>query len=195
MAKAQTYTVYSPVFDDEYRKLAKRINQRMVEAEHRGITTPGIKAMQGALDTLGRKRFSETGKAASQEELEFMKAQLQRFEAMDTTTVSGYKKYRESVIKTAREKYDLDELGISDEDYLSIWENLPDDKSQRAYGSDVYIAVTRAIVRKYGEDMPEDIGSIIGTLESADDYKSALKSIGISSRAVNRELRMMQYDQ
>ena len=194
MAKAQTYTVYSPVYDDEYRKLAKRMNQRMVEAEHRGITTPGIKAMQGALDTLGRKRFSETGKAASQEELDFMKAQLKRFEAMDTTTVSGYKEYRESIIKTAREKYDLDELGISDDDYLSIWENLPDDKAQRAYGSDVYIAVTRAVVRKYGEDMPDDIASIIGTLESADNYKDALKQIGISSRAVNKELRMLKYD-
>lgn len=191
---AKTYTVLSPVYDDEYRKLAKRMNQRMVEAEHRGMSSPGIKAMQSALDTLGRKRFSETGKAASQEELDFMKAQLKRFEEMDTTKVTGYKEYRESVIKTAREKYDLDELGISDEDYLSIWENLPDDKAQRAYGSDVYIAVTRAIVRKYGEDMPDDIGSIIKALESADDYKSALKSIGISSRAVNRELRMMQYD-
>lgn len=204
------YTVIDkPVYDREYKLLAKRLNQRMVEAEKRDMNSPGIKAMKSALDTLGRKRFSETGKASSQEELDFMKAQLKRFEDMETTTVSGYKEYREDVLETAREKYDLDELGISDDEYLDIWEALPDIKKDRLYDSNQYIAVMRALVRKQNGNETEDsdgidIKALIGDFENyvgkegeteEQRYKNALKSIGLTRRDVNRELRMMKnYD-
>ena len=206
---AKEYKVYEAVYDDEYRKLAKRLNQRLVEAERRDIKSPGIKAMKGILDTLGRRRFSETGKAASKEELSFMKKQLKRLEKQATTTVTGYKQYREQVLSTAREKYNLSELGISDDEYLDIWDNLNDDKTKRVYDSDVYIAILRAAKRKGGKDLKVDSEMIVKTLEEEADklrnkkgkltkkaaakaYRNALKEIGVTSREVNSELRTFE---
>ena len=208
---AKEYTVLQSYYDDEYRKLAKRLNQRLVRGEQTGMNSPGIKSMKGILDTLGRKRFSETGKAASKEELEFMKKQLKRLEKEETTTTTGYKEYRNRVLDKAREKFGLEELGVSDEEYLDIWENLADDKSKRIYGSDIYIAVVKAVKRKGGGDVPIDSKQITEILEneanklrnskgklskaaSAKAYRNALKEMGISTRDVNRELRTFEND-
>lgn len=208
---AKEYKVYEAVYDDEYRKLAKRLNQRLVRAEKTGMNSPGIKLIKGILDTLGRNRFSETGKAASKEELDFMKKQLKRLEKEETTTMSGYKEYRNRVLDKAREKFGLEELGISDKEYLDIWENLADDKSKRIYGSDIYIAVVKAVKRKGGNDVPIDTKQITDILEqeanrlrnskgklsktaSARAYRNALKEMGITTRDVNRELRTFEDD-
>ena len=208
---AKEYKVYEAVYDDEYRKLAKRLNQRLVRAEKTGMNSPGIKLIKGILDTLGRNRFSETGKAASKEELDFMKKQLKRLEKEETTTMSGYKEYRNRVLDKAREKFGPEELGISDKEYLDIWENLADDKSKRIYGSDIYIAVVKAVKRKGGNDVPIDTKQITDILEqeanrlrnskgklsktaSARAYRNALKEMGITTRDVNRELRTFEDD-
>ena len=79
------------IFDDEYRKLAKKLNQRLVEAEKRGMWTPGILKMYQELERLGRHRFSETGKADTIEELEANKKLLKELEKTEGTTVTSYK--------------------------------------------------------------------------------------------------------
>lgn len=90
-------------YNAEIKRLAKRANQRMVEMEKHGYTSPAYKAVQASLEMMGRRsnkatgrRFSETGKG-TENELRQQLAELQRFLGSKTSTVKGYKQYRKDV--------------------------------------------------------------------------------------------------
>ena len=177
-------------YSAEVRKLAKRANQRMVEMEQHGYTSPAYKAVQASLEMMGRRsnkatgrRFSETGKG-TENELRQQLSELQRFLNSKTSTVRGYKKYRNDVYKGADKEYNLKAAGISQEDFEYLWEELPDKEQDRKYYAAFYIEVMEVYEMKVQsgkikEENRLNITDIIRILEGSTNLKSALKEIGI----------------
>lgn len=177
-------------YNAELKKLAKRANQRMLEMEKHGFTSPAYKSAQATLEMMGKRsnktigrRFSETGKGTENEIRQQMKV-LQNFLESETSTISGYKEYRKRVYEGANKQYNLVGAGISQEDYEYLWENLPDNERDRKYYASFYIEVleTYEMKIKTGEIKEENrlnITDIIRILEGSTNLKSALKEIGI----------------
>ena len=80
------------IFDNDYRKLAKKLNQRLREAEKSEMFTPDILAIQLELRLQGRTRFSETGKEETLEKLIAKKNKLEELSNLPQTTITDYKK-------------------------------------------------------------------------------------------------------
>lgn len=177
------------VYDAEYRRMAKAANQRLVTFERKGMYSPAVLQVKAQLSAVGRRRFTETGKASSREALKQEMKILNKFLYEDkTSTAAGYKEYRKGILESSEEKYQYREYGISDEDWLKMWESLPDKKGERGrkFGSDVYIAVLEN-ARKKNPDL--DVEQLMKDFEQAKDYKSAVKAVGLNVRDVNRTLR------
>ena len=178
------------VYDAEYRRMAKAANQRLVTFERQGMYSPAVLRVKAQLSMAGRRRFSETGKAADQDTINAWKRDLQKFLYEDvTSTKAGYRKYREDILTTSQELYNYKEAGLSNDDWLKIWEALPDDKTQRLYGSDVYIAIVEEARKKKGKKGKLDIEKLISDFEAKGDYDKGLKAIGVSKSGVNKRLR------
>lgn len=96
------------IFDNEYRLMAKRLNQRLVELEKRNIYTSTYNEIKIYLAEKGRKRFSETGKANSIAELNAEKEKISHFLEEDLTTLT-------SVKENIKEHYDLENPSITEE--------------------------------------------------------------------------------
>lgn len=178
-------------FSAEVRRLAKRANQRMVELEHHAINSPAYKAVQATLEMMGRRsktafgrRFSETGKG-TENELRQQKAALERFLNQQTSTVRGYNKALNDMYKTADKKYGLSDAGITKEDYMNLWESLPDKEKDRMYYATFYIQIlqTYEMKRESGKIRPENeltLTDIIRELQGSTSLKAALKNIGLT---------------
>lgn len=176
-------------FYKDLKKLAKRANQRMVELERRGMETNAYESVQGYLEMAGVKRksatgrrFSETGKA-TYNEYEVMKKFLDRFLNSKTSTVSGTKKFYNDVWEGAKRNLEIDKYGITKDEYLAIWENLPAKKKDRLYGSSTIIKMTSTALRK--NDTLEDenkmsVKEIVEEIQNSKNVKSAYKSLGIT---------------
>lgn len=185
-------------YDAEIRRLAKRANQRFVEMESRGIKSPAYKAAQSALEMMGRRsdkaggrRFSETGKG-TENELRQMKSELEKFLNQQTSTVSGYKKYRKEVYKGADKEYHLIEAGISQEQFEELWEELPDREQDRMYYAAYYIQImeTYEMKVKSGEIKKENtltITDMVRILEGSKSLKEALSQLGISAQDIREK--------
>ena len=187
-------------FSAEVRKLAKRANQRMVELEKHAINSPAYKAVQAALEMMGKRstnafgrRFSETGKG-TENELRQQKAELEKFLNQKTSTVRGYKEYRKEVFDSADKKYGLTKSGISQDDYEQLWLELPDKEKDRMYYASFYIEVMEVYEMKMqsGQIKQENeltLTDIIRILEGSKNLKSALNEIGLKMGDIieNRE--------
>lgn len=185
-------------YDAEIRRLAKRANQRMVEMESRGIKSPAYKAVQASLEMMGRRsdraggrRFSEAGKG-TENELRQMRAELEKFLNQQTSTVSGYKKYRKEVYRGADKEYHLSDAGISQEQFEELWEELPDREQDRMYYAAYYIQImeTYEMKVKSGEIKKENaltITDMIRILEGSTSLKEALSQLGISAQDIQEK--------
>ena len=177
-------------FYKDLRTLAKRANQRMVELEKRGMKTGAYEAVQGFLEMAGVKsrkaggrRFSETGKA-TYNEYELMKKFVNRFLEAKTSTVTGTKQFYNTVFETANKNLELEKYGISKEEYMSIWENLPNKKRDRLYGSGTTIKMVATALRK-GKEQAQDgervsVKEIIEEIQASKNTKDAYKRLGIT---------------
>ena len=190
------------VYDSELRKLAKRANQRMVRLEKAGLNTPAYLQAQAILEMMGRKsatakgrRFSETG-TGTVNEIRQQKAALERFLNARTSTVSGTESMKKEIYNTANKNYNLEEAGISEEDYFELWENLPDE-AERKYYAAYYIEVLEAYQMKLdeGEIKRENelsITDMLRMMEGSKNYKEALASIGLSVQDVKRTRKKLE---
>ena len=184
----------------DLRTLAKRANQRMVELEKRGMKTGAYEAVQGYLEMAGIKRksatgrrFSETGKA-TYNEYEVMKKFLDRFLGAKTSTVTGTKKFYNDVWEGAKKNLNIDQYGITKDEYMEIWENLPSKKKERLYGSGTIIKMVATKLRK-GRDDPQDgervtVAEIIDEIQSSKNIKDAYKRLGIDYRDMKATTRL-----
>lgn len=184
----------SGVYSNELRKLAKAMNQRMLELEKRGIKSPAYQSIQARLAAIGRpenvkgvRRFSETGKFKNKNEMAQYKALLERFKEQETSKVSGYKKYRKRVLEGLQERYDYKSMGLSDDDIMDFWEAMPDDERDRIYGSDETFIIVAAYTRdvksgRISNDNALSIKEIVERINSSKSLTQALQKIGIDMR-------------
>lgn len=140
----------------ELRLKEKAANERMRQLEKAGIDSPAYQSVQAKLEVLGKstkgnrgRRFSETGKATYNEK-ELLNKILDEFLGQQTSTIKGAKKYEKDIWDTANKNQKLAEAGISREDWLKFWENMPD-KKDRLYGSSQNVAMIRAFTIKRAE--------------------------------------------
>lgn len=179
------------LFSNELRKLAKAMNQRMVELEKRGYESPAYRSIQARLETLGVKtryaggrRFSETGYFKNKNEMMQVEAALRRFKEQETSTLRGYKKYRKEVLNGLEDRYNYKQYGISDDDVMDFWEAMPDDEKERMYGSDETFIIVMAYMKdkKQGKIKNENaltIAEIVEKINNSKSLSNALKSLGL----------------
>lgn len=174
------------VYDREFQLMAKRANQRMRELEKRGIKSPAYNAVQAKMQQLGitgtakGRRFTESGKADRNTMLQMKKA-LSDFLNQKTSTLKGYAEYRKNVLEGLEEKYNYSDMGLSDEDMMEIFEELPDEEEDRTYYASVVVE-TVAAAKKDGE---YSISEIVEKLQNSKDYLSALKSLNLTISDIN----------
>lgn len=144
------------LYSNELRKLAKAMNQRMVELEKRGFKSPAYQAVQARLEALGRtaktaqgRRFSESGYFANKNEATQVEAILKRFKTQQTSTLKGYRRYRADVLEGLQKRYNYKQTGMTDDDMMEFWEAMPDDERDRMYGSDeAFMIVSKFMIDK-----------------------------------------------
>lgn len=176
-------------FYKELRTLAKRANQRMVELERRGMDTAAYNAVQGYLEMAGVKknkatgrRFSETGKA-TYNEMQVMKKFLNRFLGAKTSTVTGTKKFYEDVWQGAERNLNISNYDITKDEYMQIWESLPNKKKDRLYGSGTIIKMVSTALRKNEQEKDENaltVAEIITEIQASKNIKDAYNRLGIT---------------
>lgn len=195
-------------YSAEIKRLAKRANQRMVEMESRNMKSPAYKAVQSALEMMGRRsdkaggrRFSENGKG-TENELRQMKKELERFLGHQTSTVKGYKEYRKNVYEGADKIYKLKDSGITQEQFEEMWENVPDKERDRFHYAVFYYQImeTYELKLKKGELRDKKTGEILTNenaltitdlmriVEGSENLKTALDEIGISIKDIKENV-------
>lgn len=186
-------------FYKDLKAMAKRANQRMVELERRNMNTGAYNKVQGYLEMMGVKkkrasgrRFSETGKA-TYNEYQTMKKFLSRFLESKTSTLTGTKKFYDKVWQTANERMNLTERGISKDEYMKIWETLPDDNRERVFGSDTIINIVSTTLnkgtkKKNGQALT--VEEIVTKIQNSSRVKDAYKSLGISYKDINENKKL-----
>lgn len=183
------------IFSAKIKKLAKRANQRILRLERKEPNSPALKAVQAILQMNGKRsnnitgrRFSETGKG-TRNELKQLEKELNNFLNMDTSTIRGYRKYEKNIFETANEKYNLVSNGINFDDYMKIWEELPDYEKDRMYGSESIIKMVIAATKKDGKVKDENelsIEEIIERIQSSKSLSDAYRALGITYEEVDK---------
>ena len=182
------------VYSNELRKLAKAVNQRMLELEKRGMNSPAYQSIQARLAAMGRpenkkgvRRFSETGKFKNKNEMAQYRAMLERFKEQETSKLLGYRQYRKRVLEGLQERYDYESMGLSDDDVMAFWEAMPDNERDRIYGSDETFIIVAAYIRnvkagKIQNDNALSMQEIVERINSSKSLTQALQKLGIDMR-------------
>ena len=190
MAKSRYYP--------ELRKLQKRANQRIVRLEQMGVKSPAYEAIQGKLEILGRqtsgdrgRRFSETGKA-TYNEYEHQKKVLLDFLDMQTSTQAGAKQWENDIWQGALDSekgLKLKEAGITKDQWLEFWKNMPGNHKDRMFGSEVVVKMLRTYTyknRKLSDDQKMTPQEIAEAIQAQTTIKSAYKQLGITYKDVKK---------
>lgn len=183
------------IFNSKIKKLAKRANERIRQLERKAPGSSALKTVQARLQMMGKRsngtigrRFSETGKG-TRNELKQLEKELNNFLEMETSTVKGYRKYRKNIFETANKRYNLKDNGINFDDYMEIWESLPESEKDRMYGSETIINMVIAATKKNGKVKEENdlsIEEIIERIQNSKSVSDAYKSIGITYKDIDR---------
>ena len=83
--------------DQEYKRIAKQLNQRMVEAEKAGLTSSDYTDLMGDLSSIGRHRLPEKIQTASP-------AKIEKYKAIAEKYADAPKSFRKSGVKATRKK-------------------------------------------------------------------------------------------
>ena len=177
---------------ESLRLKAKAANERMRQLEKQGIKSPAYQSVQAKLEILGKRtkgdrgrRFSETGRA-TYNEMEVLNKILDEFLEAKTSKLSGAKEYERDVWETANKNNKLTEAGITRDDWLEFWRNMPD-KKDRLYGSEQIVSIVRAYSMKNGklEDTDKmNMQEIAEEIQNSKDLKSAYRAMGLSYKEV-----------
>ena len=146
------------------------------------------------------RRFSESGKYTDKNDLRIQLSIINKFLNQQTSTPTGYEEYRDKVYESANKSYDLESHGISQDDYESLLNALPDNENDRMYYITYYLEVFEAYTQKIERDKANanfkemeiieenkyKVEDIINIMDSSKDYKTALKSLGLSIKDINK---------
>ena len=184
----------------EYNKIrlkAKAANERMRQLEKQDYNTGAYKAVQAKLKMIGRPqtkggkyRFSESARY-TYNEMEQLDKILNKFLGSKTSTLTGTKEFYQQVYDTANDNLRLDQYGISKQDYLDFWENMPAKQKDRLYGSSEIITMFRAYYLKNEKLKPEDRltpEEIAAAIENNNNktLKDAQKRLGLDYKDVKK---------
>ena len=197
------------IFSKELKALAKKANRRMRDLEAKGYKSPAYQSVQATLEMMGKKktkggltgrRFSESGKYTDKNDLRMQLSIINKFLNQQTSTPTGYEEYRNKVYESANKSYDLEAHGITQDDYERLLNALPDDENDRMYYITYYLEVYEAYTQKIERDKANanfkemeiieenkySVEDIINIMDSSKDYKTALKSLGLSIKDINK---------
>ena len=181
----------------DLRALQKRANQAMVRLEKLQINSPAYQVVQANLEILGRqsggergRRFSETGKA-TYNEYEMQKKILEDFLSMKTRTQAGARQWVEDVWNGALDNDDLKlkESGVTKDQWLDFWSNMPANHKERQFGSEVIVKMLRTYTYKNKElsdDQKLSAAEIAAAINQSSNVKEAYKALGITYRDINK---------
>lgn len=182
----------------ELRKLQKRANQRIARLEQLGVKSPAYEAIQGKLEILGRqtsgdrgRRFSETGKGTYNEYEHQMKV-LKDFLNMKTSTQAGAKKWENDIwqgVLDSSKGLKLKEAGVTKDQWLEFWKNMPGNHKDRMFGSEVVVKMLRTYTyknRKLSDDQKMTPQEIAEAIKAQTTIKSAYKQLGITYKDVKK---------
>ena len=192
---------------DDLRRLQKQANQRLVRLEQLGVKSPAYQAVQAELEILGKqkkgdkgRRFSETGKATYNEYEMQMKILKDFLYNMSTSTTKGAKQWEEDVWKGALESdkdLKLQETGITKDEWLDFWSNMPSNKKERLLGSEQYVKLFRTYTyknREFSDNQkmtPEEIAEAIREQKSVQKAKDKL---GLSTKDIKEVDKLKPVD-
>ena len=188
----------------ELARMAKIANQAMRRLERADETgSPAYRKAQAYLKTLGVKptqngarRFPETYNSMSEAEFLAYEKGIRALREPDTLTgintgtVSGYRKFKKQIYDSADKRYGLRDLGITQDEYLTIWDTLPERIThERVFDSDVYITIIKAMWDKRRNKKPDEelptqemsVEEIINAVQSVRRQSDALELVGITS--------------
>ena len=190
--------------DERIAKLAHKANIRLKKMEKKGYKSPAYLSAQARLEMMGARknkdmgrRFKEGGYFKNKNEALQYETMLKNFLNQDTSTIKGYESYRNAVLNTAEEEFHLTDYGVTDEQYMQIWEALPDDENKRLYGSSEIIAMVESAVKAQKRRKEENrlsISEIIDKIQSSSDLESALSSIGVNINNYSKTLNSFSND-
>lgn len=177
--------------NEKIAKMAKRANARLARLEKRGYTSPAYQSAQAMLEAIGDKRrsangrrFKEAGRFKNKNEEKQYEALLKNFLGQKTSTLKGYRDYRSKILETAQEKYHYRDFGVTDDEYMSIWENLPDSNNDRMYGSDEIVNIIKAYSNKYGDEGELTVEELVDMAQSSRNIKQAWKEAGLTVKDI-----------
>lgn len=184
---------------NDLRLMAKAANQAMVRLERLGIKSPAYDYAQAALAIMGQPtkgergaRFDERGKA-TYNEYEYMKRVIQKFLKATTRTQKGAREWVENVWQGGNKAYDLEAHGISKEDWLDFWKEMPANQKNRSFGSEVIVYLMRAYSMKNGKKKDEqkmDIKEVAQKIQESKSLKEAYKNLGLTRTQYNKSKRL-----
>lgn len=176
-------------FYNDLRLKEKAANERMRQLEKAGLNSPAYQAVQAKLEILGKqtkgdrgRRFSETGKATYNEMETLIKILDDFLYNYETSTLKGARQYERDVWDNANANNQLTDAGISRDDWLEFWKNMPDRKD-RLYDSEHYVSMIRAYTIKNGQltdDNKLTMAEIAEEIEASKNLKDAYNRIGIT---------------
>lgn len=181
----------------DLRSKAKRANQRLVRLEKLDIESPAYQAVQAKLEILGKqtsgnrgRRFSESGKA-TYNEFEILNKILDDFLSMETSTQKGATQWVDDVWQGALNSDKglmIEEAGITKQEWLDFWSNMPADKKSRMFGSEQIVKMLRSYTYQNKELKNEDkmsMAEIAEAINSAKSVKEGYNALGLTYKEVN----------
>lgn len=185
-------------FYQDLRLLQKRANQAMVRLERLQINSPAYQAVQAQLEVLGKqtqgsrgRRFSETGKA-TYNEYEMQKKILTEFLNMKTRTQAGAKQWVTDVWEGALKSDKgllIKEAGITRDQWLEFWSNMPSNHKDRMFGSEVIVKMLRTYVyknRKLKDDQKMSMAEIVDAIQGSETVSEAHRKLGIGYKDIKK---------
>ena len=197
---------------EDLRLMAKRANQAMVRLERLHIYSPAYEYAQASLATMGKyassenrgARFNESG-IATYNEYEYLKRIINKFLEAKTRTQTGAKQWVQNVWEGGNKAYDLESHGISKEDWLNFWKDMPANQKDRSLGSEVIVNLVRAYSMKIEDDKSKaksqkkrqlidqnrlSVEEIAKRISDSRDVKSAYKSLGLTYSDYRKSVKL-----
>ena len=184
-------------FYNDLRLLQKRANQAMVRLERLDFESPAYRVVQAQLEILGKqavgnrgRRFSETGKA-TYNEYEAQKKILEEFLNLKTRTISGAKDWLSNVWESASQNEDLKlkETGVTRDQWLEFWENMPSKHQDRILDSNEYVKILRTYTyknRKKTDEQKMSAREIAEAIQEQGSIKAAREALGLTYKDISK---------
>lgn len=184
-------------FYNDLRLLQKRANQAMLRLERAKVESPAYRSVQAKLEVLGRqatgdkgRRFSETGRATYNEYMTQKKV-LEDFLGLETRTVAGAKRWVADVWEGALKNEDLKlkESGITRDQWLEFWQNMPSNHKDRVFGSEVIVKMFRTYTyknRKLTDEQKLTPAEIAEAIKNSTEVTEAHKALGITYKDIRK---------